>query len=252
MAGGLAGGLLGSLLFGGMGHASPGGLGGGGIGFLDILILGLLLYFLWKFIKRRRQLAGASAYYGQGGEGLPPGGFGVPQVDTPYAASSGYGADPQDQIQRGFEQIRQSDPSFNANDLRDHVQDLFFRVQAGWMNRSLDGILDLLTPEMARYFSDEFDGMKRAGRSNRLENIAIRKVEPAEVWQEAGKEYVTVLFTANLLDYTLDDTTGEVVEGDRLTPVKFEEFWTFCRDIGSSSWQLAAIQQTHEPAQRFH
>jgi len=46
--------------------------------------------------------------------------------------------------------------------------------------------------------------------------------------------------------------TGEVVEGDRLNPVKFEEFWTFTREIGSSQWQLSAIQQTHEPTQRFH
>jgi predicted lipid-binding transport protein (Tim44 family) len=253
MAGGLAGGLLGSLLFGGMGHASPGGFGGGGIGFLDLIILGLLLYFLWRFIKRRRQMAGASAYHGQGSEGYSPDGYGgSPRVEPSYGRGEGYAADPLDQVQRGFDQIRQFDPAFNANDLRDQVQDMFFRVQAGWMNRSLDGILDLLTPEMARTFSEEFDGMRRAGRTNRLENIAIRKVEPAEVWQEAGKDFVTVLFTANLLDYTLDDVTGEVVEGDRLNPVKFEEFWTFTRDIGSSQWQLSAIQQTHEPTQRFH
>jgi predicted lipid-binding transport protein (Tim44 family) len=252
MAGGLAGGLLGSLLFGGMGHASPGGLGAGGIGFLDLIILGLLLYFLWKFIKRRRQVAGASAYYGEGSDGYATGGYTSPQIEPAHGRGEGYGADSYDQIRRGFDQIRQFDPSFNANDLRDQVQDIFFRVQAGWMNRSMDGILDLLTPEMARYFKDEFDRMKREGRTNRLENIAIRKVEPAEVWQEAGKDFVTVLFTANLLDYTLDDVTGEVVEGDRLNPVKFEEFWTLTRDIGSSQWQLSAIQQTHEPAQRFH
>lgn len=252
MAGGLAGGFLGSLLFGGMGHASPGGFEDGGIGFLDLIILGLLLFFLWKFFKRRRQMSEASAYYGQGRDAYSAGSYGPPQVEPSYGQGGGYGADPSHQIQRGFDQIRQFDPSFNANDLRELVQDMFFRVQAGWMNRSLDGILDLLTPEMARYFSEEFDGMKRAGRTNRLENIAIRKVEPAEVWQESGRDYVTVLFTANLLDYTLDDATGDVVEGDRFNPVKFEEFWTFTRDVGSSQWQLSAIQQTHEPTQRLH
>lgn len=252
LAGGLAGGFLGSLLFGGIGHASPGGFGGGGIGFLDLIILGLLLFFLWKFIKRRRELAGASAYSRQGSDSYSQGGYSAPQAEPAYGQGGGTGADPYDHIQRGFEQIRQFDPSFNANDLRDQVQDMFFRVQAGWMNRSLDSILDLLTPEMAQYFVQEFDGMKRAGRTNRLENIAIRKVEPAEVWQESGKDYVTVLFTANLLDYTMDDATGEVVEGDRVNPVKFEEFWTLSRDIGSAQWQLSAIQQTHEPTQRFH
>lgn len=252
MAGGLAGGFLGSLLFGGMGHASGEAPGGGGLGFLDMIILGLLLYFLWRFIKRRRSPAGPSGHNGHGGDGSTLGDYGSAQAGSPYPAAGAYGAGSQDAIRRGFEQIFRTDPSFDANALRDLVQDIFFQVQAGWMNRSLEGILELVTPEMARSFAEEFDEMKRAGRTNRLENIAVRRVEPAEVWQEAGKDYITVLFTANLLDYTTDDASGEVVEGDRLNPVKFEEYWTFCRDIGSPHWQLSAIEQAHEPAQRFH
>ena len=252
ITGGLAAGFLGSLLFGGMGHASGEDPGGGGIGFLDLILLGLLLYFLWRFIKRRRAPAGASGYNGHGGDGSAVGHYGSAGADAAPSAAGPYAVGSQDAIRRGFEQIFRTDPGFDANALRELVQDIFFRVQAGWMHRSLEGILDLLTPEMARDFAEELDGMKRAGRTNRLENIAVRRVEPAEVWQEGGKDYITVLFTANLLDYTTDDATGEVVEGDRLNPVRFEEYWTFCREIGSPRWQLSAIQQAHEPAQRFH
>ena len=92
--------------------------------------------------------------------------------------------------------------------------------------------------------------MKQKGMTNRLENIAVRKVEISEAWQETGKDFVTVLFTANLLDYSVDDKTGQVVEGDKLNPVKFQEFWTFCRDVGGSKWQLSAINQMGEPAAR--
>jgi len=59
-------------------------------------------------------------------------------------------------------------------------------------------------------------------------------------------DYVTVLITANLLDYTVDEHTGQVVGGDNLNPVKFQEFRTFCRDSGSSQWQLAGINQPGE------
>ena len=78
----------------------------------------------------------------------------------------------------------------------------------------------------------------------------MRKVEISEAWQETGKDYVTVFFTANLLDYTVDDKTGQVVEGDKLNPVKFQEFWTFCRDVGGSRWQLSAINQVGESVTR--
>jgi predicted lipid-binding transport protein (Tim44 family) len=68
-------------------------------------------------------------------------------------------------------------------------------------------------------------------------------VELSEVWQEEGKDFITVRFTANLLDYTTDETTGNVVSGSKTEPVKFEEFWTYTRPVGSNSWQLSAINQ---------
>lgn len=159
---------------------------------------------------------------------------------------------PYDEVEKGFQDIKRFDPGFDEESFKETVQDIFFRIQAGWMNRSLDGIGRWLTSEMAENFTAEFDRLKREGRSNRLENIAVRKVEPSEVWQESGKEYVTVLFTANLLDYTVDDRTGEVVSGSKLDPVKFQEFWTFCRDIGASQWQLCAINQVDEQAPGIH
>lgn len=243
MAGGLAGGILGNLLFGGQGYASPtGGTGGGGIGLLDIIILGALAYFGWKIFKRRRALSSSDSYYANDEQKFQDT-YGTPRIEDPYKGGTSRVASDNDEVRRGLEQVRGHDPAFNEEGFKELVQDMFFRIQAAWMNRSLEGIEGILSPEMATYFSEQFGNLKESGRINRLENIAIRKVEPTEAWQEVGKDYVTVLFTANLLDYTVDDKTGQVLEGDRLSPVKFQEFWTFCRNIGSSQWQLSAINQ---------
>ena len=53
---------------------------------------------------------------------------------------------------------------------------------------------------------------------------------------------MTVVFTANVLDYTTDEA-GQLVDGSRTEPVKFEEFWTFVRPVGPGAWHLTAIQQ---------
>lgn len=247
LAGGLAGGMLGSLLFGGTGHAAAGGGGGGGIGFLEIALLAGLLYFGYRFLKKRRmQQASASGYYSDGPFSQSDSTSGYPQRDVPYGggATSFQGAAPgYGDLDRGLDPIKRNDPSFDEDRFKETVQDLFFRIQAGWTNRSLDGIESILTPEMSEYFRREFETMKQKGVINRLENIAIRKVELSEAWQEQVKDYITVLFTANLLDYTVDAATREVLEGDKLNPVKFQEHWTFCRDIGSPKWQLSAIDQ---------
>ena len=259
MAGGLAGGLLGNMLFGGSGHAGPMGAasgGGGGIGFMDILILGLLAYFGWKFFKRRKAMSGAGASSYERVEPLRvergPYGSYDDSDQSPYGGMTQQDTQPLTDVDRGFAQISRYDPAFNEETFKESAQDMFFRIQAGWMNRTLEGIENLFTPEMTAYFTGEFEQMKQQGRTNRLENIAVRKVEPSEVWQESGRDYVTVFFTANLLDYTVDDKTGQVVQGDRLNPVKFQEFWTFCRDVGSSQWKLSGINQVEETSPRFH
>jgi predicted lipid-binding transport protein (Tim44 family) len=68
-------------------------------------------------------------------------------------------------------------------------------------------------------------------------------VEPTETWQEEGRDFVTVRFLANLLDYTTDESGTQLVDGNRTEPVKFEEFWTFTRPVGPGAWRLSAIQQ---------
>ncbi len=52
VGGGLVGGMIGNMLFGGTGHAGSGGGSSGGIGIFELLILGGLGYFIYRrFIK---------------------------------------------------------------------------------------------------------------------------------------------------------------------------------------------------------
>ena len=224
------------------------------MGLMDIAILGLLAYFGWKFYQRRRlQKESSSSYYS---EATPS------RLDSyssyPQTGASSYPESPRQsgfepgELQRGIDQIRSYDPGFHEDNFKETAQDLFFRIQAGWMNRDLDAIKVLLANEMADYFRGEFEAMKQKGVFNRLENIAVRKVELAEAWQETGKDYVTVLITANLLDYTVNEASGSVVEGDKLNPVKFQEFWTFCRDVSTQKWQLSAINQPEKTLARYN
>ncbi len=245
IAGGLAGGMIGSLLFGGSGHASPDGLAGGPVGFFEIILILLLLYLAYRFFRKRRsQKTDFSGYPQEEGSFRQAAFSGQPQTGVKDDSTAVLPVIPgQAQLGQGLDRIKGHDPAFREDRFKETVQDLFFRIQAGWTNRSLDGIEGILTREMAASFRREFESMERKGLINRLENIAIRKVELAEAWQEAGKDCISVLITANLLDYLVDASTREVVEGDKLTPVKFEELWTFCRDPGSPKWQLSGINQ---------
>jgi predicted lipid-binding transport protein (Tim44 family) len=228
MLGGLlAGGLIGGLLFGGLG----GGLFGG-VGLLELLIIGSLAWFAISYMRRQRTVAAA----GYASPDWQPGAASsaTAAVDSPAGATD---------LAQGLGFIRQMDPGFESGRFTEAAEDIFFKIQAAWMARDMGGASQLLADEMRGILQRDCDRLRAEGKINRLENIAVRSAEITEAWQERGQDYVTVRLLASLLDYTTDESGARVLEGSRTEPVKFEEYWTFVRPVGPHAWKLSAIQQ---------
>jgi predicted lipid-binding transport protein (Tim44 family) len=236
--GGMMGGILGGMLFRSLGFGNDlGAEGGGGIGLFEILLIGALLFGVYWYIKRRRQAALANAYY-QSSMGTAE-----PSYQPSYGQSYEQPREEERDLGKGLGYIRQMDPSFDEKKFQDLCMDNFFKIQGAWANRDMSGVKNLLTEEMSRIIQGDAEKLKSERKMNKLENIAVRSVDMVEAWQESGKDYLTVRFFANLLDYTVDETTGQVVSGSKTEPVKFEEYWTFTRTVGDNPWQLSAINQ---------
>ena len=232
MLGGLLmGGLIGGLLFGG-GH--------GGMGLLELVVIGGFVYFALKMMRGRRPEPAMSSGYGSAGT-MGDG----PEQSTTYGgrAATMEPPAPADDLARGVGHLRQLDPSFDPARFAETASDIFFKMQAAWGARDMSRAADVLTPEMQALLQKDCDRMRAEGRINRLENVAVRTAEMTEAWEERGQDYVTVYFLASLLDYTTDETGAKVLDGDATQPVKFEEFWTFARPAGPNPWRLSAIQQ---------
>jgi predicted lipid-binding transport protein (Tim44 family) len=243
LAGGILGGMLGGMLFRSMGIAGGGGgIGGGGIGLFEIVLIGAILYGIWWFIKKKRREALATAgpaYFREASEPQQPTFYG----SLPTAPAYGNQQPLQSDMDASLSLIRQMDPAFDEQRFKDQCMDNFFKVQGAWANRDLSTIRTSLTDEMFGILQRDADDLKRKKQINRLENIAIRTVDITEVWQETGKDFITVRFCANLLDYTVDEVSAQVVAGSKTDPVKFDEYWTFTRPMGNYPWQLSAINQ---------
>jgi predicted lipid-binding transport protein (Tim44 family) len=234
MAGGIAGGLLGGMLFRSLGFSGMGGgMGGGGIGLFEILLLAGIGYLIYRYIKKKRESNPANSF-----ESVPYRAENVIPISQGYQNTQ---AETED-VGTGLAHIRQFDPSFDENRYNDLVMDNFFKIQGAWMNRDLTPVHGILTDEMRRIFQSDLDKLMSDKEINRLENIAVRKVDIVEAWQESGQDYINTLIYANLLDYTTDEA-GSVLSGSKSDPVKFEEHWTFTRPVGNNPWKLSAIDQ---------
>jgi predicted lipid-binding transport protein (Tim44 family) len=233
IAGFALGGLLGSMLFGGMG----GGFGGGGFGLLELLLVGGAAFFLFRMFRGRSQAA--PAYAGAdgrsassaAGQGWSSGG-GAVTMEVPAGVP---------ELDRGVQHIRGMDASFDPDGFVELAKAAFGDVQEGIARRDLTAVQDRLTPQEYARLQAQCDQLRGARRTNRIERIRIGRAQVSEAWQESGQDWVTVYFAVSLVDYTVDDSTGSVVEGST-TPVDIEEYWTFTRPVGPKPWRLSAIQ----------
>lgn len=242
LAGGVMGGVLGSMLFGGAAHGmGMGGVGGSGFGLFELLILGGLGYFLYRRFARQKAFTdspGADPKQNQSTMSRLFSGLGGQAQPQPQA----YENPEEDPVVAGVRQIWAVDGDFHPDVFKETAQDLFFKVQAGWTRRETEVLKDLVGAQLLAEYGQRFSDMKQKGHINRLENIAVRKIDLVNAGVQDGEIFVTVKFTANLLDYTVNEHSDVVVKGDRENPVKFEEDWTFACPVGSRRWKLEGIE----------
>jgi predicted lipid-binding transport protein (Tim44 family) len=170
MIGGLiAGGLIGSLLFGG---------GSGGFGVTELAVLGVLAFML---IRKMRSPEAEPAFAGSQSRAV------ATRLDTrdaaPWGESSGA-------------ETRRPEPAVDAAEVTRNVTDVFLKVQAAWTARDLDPAAAILTPEMRAQLQTDCDRMKAQGRVNRIENVTVHKVEVTETWLDPGYNFMTVRIEA--------------------------------------------------------
>src|SRR4030067_532994 len=219
LAGGLAGGMLGGLLFSSLGHAAVGPGAGGGLGFLDILLIGGGIFLLVSFFRRKKKstddfLGGRKA----------PGSVAAPRS-----------------MEEGLGDIRRMDGYFDEENFMSEAIDIFFNVQAAWGRGDVEQLKAVMAPKALETLRGEIEELKNKGLINRVEGISLQDSAITEACQEKGTDYITLKLTASAIDY-IADGSGKGVEGSSTEAATFTEVLTLAREIGKD-WKLSAIQQ---------
>src|SRR5215469_5925864 len=224
---GLAGGFIGSWLFGHSGWATDGVGSGGSMlgGLLQLLIIGLIIYFVVRLVRGWAFANGARGG-ARGGGAFWPGSAGAASAAT----ARGRGRD-----------INVADADLGT------FQTIHAAVQEAWSAGDLAQLRRLMTPEMLSYFSEELTRNASQGVQNLVANVELLKGDLSEAWEEGDLQYATAYLRWRALDYVVrvGRSPGDpdwLVSGDPRTPAEAEEMWTFVRRRGAN-WLLSAIQQ---------
>ena len=211
MLGGLlAGSLIGSLLFGGAFH-------GGGL--MDILLIGLLIYFAFKLFSRFRrpvEAGGPSRYQSYQPEPAQRSGMdwgqlrGQPQstnIDAPSSSAIPVG--------------------FDAEEFLRGAKMAYTRLQASWDKRDLNDIAEFASQAVMR----EVRAQAEADPAPSNTEVLLINAQLLSVTTKGGAEQAAVFFDVLLREDPQAQATTQT-----------REIWHFMRREGES-WKLDGIQQ---------
>jgi len=231
MLGGLAAGFLGAGLFGML-------FGGGlfsGLGSLSsifgLIIQLALIYFVVRLAMSWWQRRNASAY---ASASAAPGPAPAPDQGPLANARSGFGFG----LGGGANDV----PLEIKPDDYDTFERLLGEVNDAWSKQDIAKLHTLATPEMVSYFTQDLNANKERGVVNLVSDVKLLQGDLAEAWREGQTDYATVALRFSLIDKTVEQATGRLVEGSD-TPTEVTDVWTFTRRPGTG-WELSAIQYT--------
>jgi len=203
----LMGGLIGSMLFGG-GFAGP--------GMLDILLLGLGGFLLFRFIRARRVATANSAPHAYSGPGDP----------RQNASHGGWGQ----RLEPRQEQTPVMPHGLDEQEFLTGAKALYSRLQGSWDRRDLDDISQFTSPEVHGEITRQAAQDPGQGRTE----ILMLDARILEARAEGSETVISVLFDAMLREDDPDAPAGQV-----------REVWHIRRDENALSpqWVLEGIQQ---------
>jgi hypothetical protein len=221
MGGAIGGVALGSALSGGSGSS------GGCCGFIFLVIIIIVVFAVIQALKNKGVIS----------QNLDPTDMAAmfEGMKTPPVAPA------------NFDTLKASDPNFSEQLFYGRVNEMFLAIQKAWEARNMEPARRFLSQQQFEVLAGGIGEYVRNGQINKLDSIHIDRINPVSVTREGDSDYVTVMLTATVIDYTIDERSGQIVNpgvlGDGKTPKTFDEKWTLVRKVGAATKSDATIHK---------
>ena len=139
------------------------------------------------------------------------------------------------------------DPSFDEEKFKTLLSNVYVQMQQQWTKKDFESLRPYFTDSLYAQFDRQLDAYRKGNRTNYIDRIAVLSVNLAGFYQTgsgkstadgraaAGEDVIIAQIRSRIVDYTLDDATGELLSGSK-TAEKFMTYeWTLTRTSGLTS-----------------
>ncbi len=139
------------------------------------------------------------------------------------------------------------DPNFSQPDFCEELSNMYVRFQNAWQNKKLDDVRPCLSDAFYAQVDRQLDAYRKNRQTNRIERISVLGVDPVGWKQENGNDVMVCRLRTRIVDYVVDDSTGNIVRGSN-TAEKFMTYeWTLIRTSGRVTGQDAGTNASSCP-----
>jgi len=185
------------------------GIGGGGISIGAIIVIVIVFYLIMKNAKSSKHAASEQAR---------PINMQRPEDTRNLSPISAYSA---------------LDPNFNQADLKEKLSNLYVQMQNACQDKNLDSLRPYFTDALFAQLERQIDALRRNGQTNYVERIAVLSVVLNGYYQAGGDDHIIATLNTRIVDYTVNDETGELISGSK-TAEKFMTYeWDLTRPTGT-------------------
>ncbi len=188
------------------GESTPGEM------FLGILFLAaVVLLWLWLLGRRKKRQEERTAMRNAGAQRTP------------------------DSRLTPMEEYTRLDPGFDAAALTEKLSNLYVQMQNCWTARDIEPVRPFFTDALWSQMDRQLDLLRRGGRTNYVERIAVLGVALRGYYQAGGEDHLVAEVRARIVDYTLEDQSGKLLSGDRGREKFMTYEWELTRPGGQTT-----------------
>ena len=144
-------------------------------------------------------------------------------------------------------EYEQLDENFDKAELTSKLSNLYVQMQDCWQKKDISPIRPYCTDAFFTQMDNQIQRKKQQGQTNYIERIAVLSVELRGWCQEGGNDVLVARLNTRIVDYTLDDKTGNLVSGSK-DKEKFMVYeWDLVRTTGTKTEKDKPMQTVNCP-----
>jgi hypothetical protein len=150
-------------------------------------------------------------------------------------------------VEAAFRQADAGDAYWDPAKLKQRITQCFFPIQLSWEKRDIEMSRPYVSDSLYERHKLQLKGYEEQNRVNRIADLKLHDIRLARIHNvtEDGEDRFVAHIKCSARDWMEDTRTGAVVNGNKMSPTTFEQYWSFARHP-QYGWVLDEIQQAEE------